>query len=284
MIIGAIINADSGSTPADADVQLKAALEEIGHELVLPEDASGDLAIKVSQLIRRRVDIIIVWGGDGTIGRVLTEMRGHPTPVLVLPGGTMNLLPKQIHKGEMDWRKILSNVLARPREVWLPAGQVGDKRFFVAALFGQLTLLGESRESVRDGELMEAVSAIARGDALDIAAQISLRMIPGPNAAPLQVTAAAIVLDGNDEPGMELAAIAPNNHFDLFAAAMEALMNGWREGADFHAGGLSTIILDHTGDGAISATIDGEPWEAHAPLEVIYLPQAACVLMAGETL
>ena len=38
----------------------------------------------------KATDLVVIAGGDGTVAKVIVEMRGSPTPVAVLPFGTAN--------------------------------------------------------------------------------------------------------------------------------------------------------------------------------------------------
>lgn len=280
MRYGAIVNTSAGSVPEDAVALLTEAVSAHGHTVFFPRGEDLPPDTQVSQLVRHRPDGIIVWGGDGTIAAVLSELGGHPVPVLALPGGTMNLLPRKLHNDETDWEKVLSAVLKSPKEVWIPAGIAGSARFYVAALFGRLTHLGSSREALRSGELLEAVSILAREDALAIETELEIKT-PSRNASGVSAMAAAVLPRNGSDPGLEVAAIAPDSPLDLAAGAIEAVFNGWRSGADFHQRALQAVSLCHENDSIIPATIDGEPCELPCPLEVRYMEKAACVMVAG---
>ncbi|ABI77559.1 conserved domain protein [Hyphomonas neptunium ATCC 15444] len=278
MKIGIIVNEKSGSVPEDGRDQLVLLLGEEGHEPVVPSDLEADLDQQVSDLAAASVEAIAVWGGDGTICAVLQSANGK-VPVLVLPGGTMNLLPKRLHDGELDWKKVVHSVLANPQPSWISAGEVDGQRFYVAALFGQLTHIGASREAVREGMIMEAVSILTDRDALDIETNIQIEVDQPDKQRDFPATAAAVI--PAEEGGLEIAVIAPDSRLDLAASAMDALVRGWREGAHFHADGVSAIRMHHAEGKPIPATIDGEPCEPGPSLSISYIQKAACVLVAG---
>lgn len=278
MKIGIIVNEKSGSVPEDGRIQLEEAVAGAGHELVANQDLEADLQQQVSDLAAAGAEAIAVWGGDGTICAVLQSADGK-VPVLVLPGGTMNLLPKRLHDGELDWKKVVNSVLANPQPTWISAGEVDGQRFYVAALFGQLTHIGASREAVREGSILEAVSILTDRDALDIESNIQIEVDQPEKKREFPATAAAVI--PADEGGLEIAVIAPDNHLDLAASAMDAMVRGWREGAHFHADGASEIRMHHAEGKAIPATIDGEPCEPGESLVITYIQKAACVLVAG---
>ena len=278
MKLGIIVNEKSGSVPEDGREQLELVIVEEGHEPLLPPDFEADLDKQVDDLAAAGAEAIAVWGGDGTICAVLQSANGK-LPVLVLPGGTMNLLPKRLHNGELDWKKVVHTVLANPQPSWISAGEVAGQRFYVAALFGQLTHLGASREAVREGSIMEAVSILTDRDALDIETNIQIEVDQPDKKRDFPATAAAVI--PAEEGGLEIAVIAPDSRLDLAASAMDALVRGWREGAHFHADGVSAIRMHHVQGKAIPATIDGEPCEPGEHISISYIQKAACVLVAG---
>lgn len=278
MKLGIIVNERSGSVPEDGRAQLEALILEEGHEPVLPADLEGSLEEQVESLNAANCEAIAVWGGDGTICAVLQTTNGK-VPVLVLPGGTMNLLPKRLHNDELDWKKIVHNVLKNPQPGWISAGEVDGQRFYVAALFGQLTHIGASREAVREGAILQAVSILTDRDALAIESNILIEVDQKDGMRDCPATAAAVIPSESD--GLEIAVIAPDNHLDLAASAMDALARGWRESAHFHAEGATAIRMRHAEGKAIPATIDGEPCEPGEALSICYIQKAACVLVAG---
>jgi YegS/Rv2252/BmrU family lipid kinase len=47
---------------------------------------------KVRKALKAKVDLLVVWGGDGIVQRTLDVVAGSTTPVAVIPAGTGNLL------------------------------------------------------------------------------------------------------------------------------------------------------------------------------------------------
>src|SRR5690606_7411359 len=108
-------------------------------------------------LADQQPDLFVVWGGDGTLKGAL-ETVGQVTPnLLLLPGGTMNLLPKAIH-GDKTWDQTIADVIAGPKRMTLSAGKADDELFFCAMLAGAPASFAEARESLRRGDLMKAAT------------------------------------------------------------------------------------------------------------------------------
>ncbi len=56
----------------------------------------GDAQQLTALAIRDRVDAVAVYGGDGTVMEVVAGLEGRNMPVAILPGGTANLLAKEL--------------------------------------------------------------------------------------------------------------------------------------------------------------------------------------------
>ena len=59
--------------------------------------APGSAGIQVRQQIQGGCDLIVVAGGDGTINEVIDGMLHTNVPLAILPGGTANVLAREVH-------------------------------------------------------------------------------------------------------------------------------------------------------------------------------------------
>jgi YegS/Rv2252/BmrU family lipid kinase len=84
--------------------------------------------------LEQNVDLVAVWGGDGTLNEVAAGMLGSPTPLGLLPGGSVNVfaratgIPLQLKKASRALRT------ATPR--CIPVGMAGGRPFLFAAGVG----------------------------------------------------------------------------------------------------------------------------------------------------
>jgi diacylglycerol kinase (ATP) len=80
------------------------------------------------------VDLVLVWGGDGTLNEVTAGMLGSPVPLGLLPGGSVNVfaratgIPLQLKKAAQALRD------CRPQSI--PIGVAGGRPFLFAAGVG----------------------------------------------------------------------------------------------------------------------------------------------------
>jgi len=61
-----------------------------------PTDGSGHATEIVRSFLPRGLDIVIVCGGDGTISEAACGLAGSGVPLAILPGGTSNVLAREL--------------------------------------------------------------------------------------------------------------------------------------------------------------------------------------------
>ncbi|MEP6994524.1 MAG: diacylglycerol kinase family protein, partial [Acidobacteriota bacterium] len=68
-----------------------------GLELVnAPTTGTGDATEIVRSFLSRGLDLVVVCGGDGTISEAAGGLQGSDVPLAVLPGGTSNVLAREM--------------------------------------------------------------------------------------------------------------------------------------------------------------------------------------------
>jgi len=280
MKLAAIINPMSRSVPEDAADALEAAVREAGHNLVQLGCSHEALVANVQAAASGTADAVIAWGGDGTLACTLTACGPSGPPVLVLPGGTMNMLPHRLHGNDADWREILDRVLRAPVVGPIAAGTAGDHRFYVAALFGKLTAMAESREAVRKGDVLEAAQAVLTGDVLDCETRLRITSRHRMGEQMINAVAAAIGVSSEQAAALEVAAIDPDSTLEMLATAVDALIHGWRKAEPVERDVSHSLTIHDLSDSPIPATLDGEPVLFDTPVEIRILDKAARVLRA----
>jgi YegS/Rv2252/BmrU family lipid kinase len=92
-------------------------------------------ATELSRLaLGQNVDLVAVWGGDGTLNEAAAGMLGSQTPLGLLPGGSINVfaratgIPLQLEKASRALHT------AAPRSI--PVGMAGGRPFMFAAGVG----------------------------------------------------------------------------------------------------------------------------------------------------
>ncbi|OJX73054.1 diacylglycerol kinase family protein [Leifsonia sp. 71-9] len=125
---------------------LSAAEERWGWEPTLwletTEEDPG--AGQTREALERGVDVVIAAGGDGTVRMVAEALRGHGTPLALLPSGTGNLLARNLGLTLDDVEHSLDSAFGgedRPIDVGVAelrdaAGATAEHAYLVMAGFG----------------------------------------------------------------------------------------------------------------------------------------------------
>ncbi len=145
-----IVNPVAGKGVAGQTVSaVTALLRREGCDLdVQHTKASGD-ATALAERAADESDVIIAVGGDGTVCEVVAGLIGRSVPVVVIPGGTENLLARELGMGR-DPGGVLATVLSggdRAQDV----GVVNDRLFLMMTGIGW------------DGEVVARMAARRRG-------------------------------------------------------------------------------------------------------------------------
>ena len=106
-----LVNQASGSNDPDRVAALVEALEAAGHPAARVVAIPDDELPTIAELDAAGVGLLTVFTGDGTVNAAVTALSGWGGRVLVLPGGTQNLLAKACH-GELDELAIVENLAA----------------------------------------------------------------------------------------------------------------------------------------------------------------------------
>lgn len=101
---------------------------------VTPTVGPGDATRLAVEAVRARCELLIVCGGDGTVNEVAGGMAGSDVPLLVIPGGTSNVLAR-----ELDLPRDLIACVALLRKGAIrriSLGRAGERRFVLMAGIG----------------------------------------------------------------------------------------------------------------------------------------------------
>lgn len=110
-----------------------------------------------------KVDIIAVYGGDGSISEVAKVLQGTDTPLAILPGGTANVMSKElgIPQETMEAIELLKN--PENKIIKMDVASVNSELFFIRVNFGMMAemVLDASRE-LKDkvGQLAYGITAV----------------------------------------------------------------------------------------------------------------------------
>ncbi len=281
-----LFNPRSGSVPADAREKMTALLAEHGitdAEMVEtdPEDCTG----QIRMLAEKNPDLFMVWGGDGTIRSALSIAGPITDRLLILPGGTMNLLPKAIH-GEKSWDEIVRDVLKARTRRTLPAGEVNGELFYCAMLAGAPARFAEVRESLRKGD----IGAAAAGAAEAIDTLKSLHLVASyadgysfvDSRLPVSSVVGAVIGPlTRTGSGMEVASLANPTATGALNVVWTSFFTDWRKADGVETAPAISLDIGNDDGGDIPMIADGEPVAAAPVARVRFVEKASQCLAAA---
>lgn len=144
-------NAASGSNDEAAMRELAQALADVRCEPARIIDFSQHPFPDRRQIEAAGVGLLAVFAGDGTINAVATACEGWGGHVLVLPGGTANLLSHALH-GERSACEIVA-AYPRSQPVRRHCIRNGARTALIEVLAGPGATWSDVREELRDGNL-----------------------------------------------------------------------------------------------------------------------------------
>lgn len=254
-----ITNVKSGTaTPAKAEA-IEAVFAERGLELAGRTRFPDEPLPEVAALDAQGVDTVVLFAGDGTINAAICALSKWDGAILILPGGTMNLLAKQLH-GNAAPAAIIHAAHEHGRKVALPYVEAGPHRGMVGLILGPAASWVRARELVRDGRMRGLLRALRHAWRRTFAHGIKLEGVPG-----LKHGAQAVLV--RPEPDrLDIAAIDARDFRSIAALGWEWLTGDWVVAAGvqqchaprFRTGGHKPSL----------ALFDGEPVMLDAGTEV----------------
>ncbi len=230
--------------------------------------------------IAQKPDAVVILGGDGT-ARHAAELAGpNGPPLILLPGGTMNVLPKALY-GPRNWEDAIVAALDEGTVRDLPGARAGEHLFFVAGIFGSPALMADAREAVREGKMFSAINRFHIAFKRAFAHRLRARR----DLSPMARTEAVAILcplfsraHGDDR--LEAAFLDPAGALSAFRLGIGALTGAWRTdpATDIRACRATEIF----GHGEVPAVLDGEPVTLPPRVRIVAVPVAARVVALDD--
>lgn len=275
-----VVNPASGSNDANSSETITAALTERGWQvdrvIAFPDEHLPDQAL----LNAAGVEFLVIYTGDGTVNTLINKMNGWCGTVLVLPGGTMNLLARRLHRG-LDVSAIFDLVVGGGARTCRPACVRYDAGLALAGLLvGPGTSWSRVRESMRNLALAEVAT-----ETIEAIRQTTT----GPN---ILAPESRLMREG----GYPLIELTPGEHgiqidgyfaeaaLDYAGQAWASLRRRFREGPHDRLGLADTIMLASVDGSPLPCLIDGEPSECPSPFRFTVEPCGVDLLATAHDL
>lgn len=256
-------NASSGSNDDAALARLEEACGEhafhVAHRTVFPAQDLPTPAI----LEAAGIDRVAVFAGDGTTNSLIAALAGWDGAVLVLPGGTMNLLFHRLH-GQRTMEQVIAAV-ARGESSMRRPGVIrcahGDA--FAGMLAGPGTSWGRVREAMREADVVELAAGTVQAIEQTLTGELIACVEP-----PLgRREGYPLVMLTPHDTGIEVEAYFAETAGDYLEQAWALLRRNFREGPHERLGLARALRLASTEGNAFGLLIDGEQAEAGPQME-----------------
>jgi len=280
-----LFNPRSGSVPADARDRMKSLLGEHGIvDVDLIETDPDDGPGQIKALAQKQPDLFLVWGGDGTIRSALSLAGPITDRLLILPGGTMNLLPKAVH-GEKPWDQIVRDVLKGHETRTLSAGDVNGEHFYCAMLAGAPARFAEVRENLRKGDIGAAAAGAAGAidtlKSLHLAASYADGYSFVDSSLPVSSVVGAVIGSlTRAGRGMEVASLANPSATGALNVVWTSFFTDWRKADGVETAPAVSLEIGNDDGGDIPMIADGEPVEPAPVARVTFIETASQCLAA----
>lgn len=264
-----LINLSSGSA-SDISEEVTKMMTEKGHTAPKCFVSEGEkFAEQIEALKKYKPDLIIVFGGDGTCRSAAEIARDSDVPLIALPGGTMNILPRELYN-TIEWGEALNLALDQAEPRWQKAGLLNGSLFYCGAIIGAPTRMASIRESVRKGELSEAVTAIPKVIESVTEGKTFSYHVDG-NPSDLQANAILLTFFSDPEnlsggPALEMASVMPLSVGELLKVGAQSLLMDWRESENIESKKIKSLEID--GQGQFETLLDGEAEIVSCPINV----------------
>lgn len=253
-----VTNARSGSVTDAAMASVEAAIGnaggKIGARSRFPEEALPTPA----NLRAAGIDTLVIFAGDGTINTTLAKIEGWEGAVLILPGGTMNLLAKALHGNSAAADIVAASADARPRSV--PYAAIGGDRAYVGMIVGPAAHWHRPRELVRARRVRGFARAIRLAWRATFSRGIRVAGTGGPKGRHQ-----AVVVEPRIE-GLHIAAIDARRFADVARLGWDWITGDWLRAPAVVSWEDREVAF--VGNRAILALVDGEPRQLAPPQRV----------------
>ena len=229
-----------------------------------------------------KLEVLIVLGGDGTI-RTAAEACAEKGPYLIpLPGGTMNMLSRALY-GDVAWEETLKNTLTAPSLKVLSGGRIAGKQFLIAAIVGAPALLAEPRESMREGNIVDAIEkgSVAFRKMFETKIQY---LISGEMKGEAEAVALICPLISeqmsDSEQALEAAVVDVESAAEAIGLLSTAAFGKWRDHRNIALAKTKRVSVQSSKD--IPATLDGEIVNLGTSAEINFVSRALTVLVPAK--
>ncbi len=270
----AVINISSGGCDATSADRIRTVMDAAGLSQAKIVVVTADEAAAALDQAIAQAEVLVLLGGDGTIMTAAGKCGPASVPMIPLPGGTVNMLPKALY-GRIGWEQALADTLADPQVRAVSGGKVGRRPFYCVAILGAPALWADAREAMRHGDLTQAVTrsmtAIRRSGSEPLTYQFGDSLAGCAEAVAVICPLVSQVLT-QDELSLEAVALDPETAAEAFRLAFHAMFDDWRHDPSVKRVKVKTVKV--TGHGRLPVILDGETIRIGRTVSITFQPAA----------
>ena len=281
--VGVIINTSSGSYDSESEQKILSILTGAG--VVEPKVWCGEAKEMdrfFAEAAGQKLEVLIVLGGDGTIRTAAEACAEKGSYLIPLPGGTMNMLPRALY-GNVSWEEALKKTLTAPSTKVLSGGRVANKRFFIAAIVGAPALWTQPRESMREGNIADAIKKGSVAFRRMFEAKVQYVISGGAKGETEGVALICPLISeemSDSEQALEAAIIDVESAAEVIGLATTAAFGKWRDDRNILLTKTKRVKVQSTKE--IPATVDGEKVNLGRSAEIDFVSGALTVLVPAK--
>jgi YegS/Rv2252/BmrU family lipid kinase len=287
-----LLNRGGGAIAADGAIadKVKAALEEAHIDAEIELIEGGDCAVRARAVAERGDPLLIVGGGDGTVGAAASALVGTDTRLGILPLGTLNHFARDV--GIPTDLSAAAKLIAASAERRVDVAEMNERIFINNSAIGLYPLMVVSRDlqrkrfgrSKRLAMLVASVRTLARfgHQRLTLTVNQQKALVDTP-----------LLFVGNNDYRLDLGAPGRRESLDdgrlcvlvmrkktrrgFFAATVRALLNRTRRDDMVRLDGVERLRVDSRRS-HLAVSLDGEVIRATPPLDYRIRKQALRVI------
>jgi diacylglycerol kinase family enzyme len=281
--IGVIINTSSGGCDSESEQKMLSILTGAG--VVKPKVWCGEakeMERFFAEAAGQKREVLIVLGGDGTIRTAAEACAEKGSYLIPLPGGTMNMLPRALY-GNVSWEEALKKTLAAPSTKVLSGGRVANQRFFIAAIVGAPALWTQPRESIREGNIADAIKKGSAAFRRMFEAKVQYLISGGAKGETEGVALICPLISeemSDSEQALEAATIDVESAAEVMGLATAAAFGKWRDNKNMLLTKTKRVNVQSSKE--IPATLDGEKVNLGRSAEIDFVSKALTVLVPAS--
>lgn len=249
-----VVNSASGSNTPEALDDLRDCLCNHAIAAVRTTGFPDEELPSPAALEAAGVPLVIIYAGDGTVNAAVRALAGWPGALLVLPGGTKNLLSKRLH-GDYQHTDIVALVQhggALRRRINVVRCEQGEA--LGGLLAGPGARWGEVREAMRELDL----SAVASGAAEALAEMTGAAMVRCVRPDLGARDGYPLIEMTPGEHGVQLDAFHAETAGEFAAQGLAILRRNFHDGPHDRLGVVERVSIETVDGSPLELLLDGE--------------------------